>query len=340
MAHFNRIGMSVAGTERIIKAYGIDEQRMGLVYSAFLLFYTLAMLPGGWFIDRFGPRMALMMLCFGSSVFVAMTGAVGLLARGPLDALGGAPDRAVAARAGQRPAASGVGPDGLRPGTLPTSRAMANGLVTFAACVGIAATFYVLGKLIDLFDWPIAFVISGGMTLLVALVWTFGTRPAGGDSVAAAVTRCALRSLGLLADPAASRRDLHHARLRGLRLFPVPVLLLDPVLLRDDAEGGSTSVARVQHDDHPRDGVRHAQRRMAGRSRPAVPVCPDCRGAGAGAGDDRQRNRLRAGPAGAGCPGDPGGVHALGRPARALRGRLLDDGRRARPTLRRHGRRA
>ena len=58
-------------------------ERMGLVYSAFLLLYTLAMLPGGWFIDRFGPRAALMVLCFGSTVFVALTGAVGLLAAEP-----------------------------------------------------------------------------------------------------------------------------------------------------------------------------------------------------------------------------------------------------------------
>ena len=58
-------------------------ERMGLVYSAFLLLYTLAMLPGGWFIDRFGPRVALMVLCFGSTVFVALTGVVGFLAEGP-----------------------------------------------------------------------------------------------------------------------------------------------------------------------------------------------------------------------------------------------------------------
>ena len=36
MAHFNRIGIAVAGTERIIPDYGIDPERMGLVYSAFL----------------------------------------------------------------------------------------------------------------------------------------------------------------------------------------------------------------------------------------------------------------------------------------------------------------
>ena len=75
--------MAVAGTERIVPDYGIDPERMGLVYSAFLLLYTLAMLPGGWFIDRFGPRWRSMVLGFGSTVFVALTGVVGLLARRP-----------------------------------------------------------------------------------------------------------------------------------------------------------------------------------------------------------------------------------------------------------------
>ena len=72
--HFNRLGMSVAGTARIMEEYGLKETQMGLVYSAFLLFYTLAMLPGGWFIDRFGARAALMVLTFGSAIFVALTG--------------------------------------------------------------------------------------------------------------------------------------------------------------------------------------------------------------------------------------------------------------------------
>jgi ACS family D-galactonate transporter-like MFS transporter len=77
--HFNRIAISVAGNERLVPRLGIAPDKMGMVYSAFLLVYTLAMLPGGWFIDRFGPRVALMVLAFGSTVFVALTGAVGLM---------------------------------------------------------------------------------------------------------------------------------------------------------------------------------------------------------------------------------------------------------------------
>ncbi|HEV3024872.1 MAG TPA: MFS transporter, partial [Pirellulales bacterium] len=77
--HFNRIGISVAGTERIIPEQGITPERMGLVYSAFLASYTLAMLPGGWLIDRYGTRAALALWGFGSAVLVALTGVTGLL---------------------------------------------------------------------------------------------------------------------------------------------------------------------------------------------------------------------------------------------------------------------
>ena len=52
----------------------------------------------------------------------------------------------------------------------------ANGWVTFAACVGIALTQLVLGAMIDRFDWPVALLISSGVTLTVAIVWTLGTR--------------------------------------------------------------------------------------------------------------------------------------------------------------------
>ncbi len=172
MGHFNRIGITVAGAERIIPQDGVSPKSMGMVYSAFLLIYTLAMLPGGWFIDRFGARTALVLLGFSSTIFVALTGAVGLIAHGASSLLLGlilvrgllgltnAPLHPASARAvfDQVPA---------------LSRGLANGLVTFAACLGMAVCYYAMGSLIDLFDWPIALVISSGLTLFVASVWTY-----------------------------------------------------------------------------------------------------------------------------------------------------------------------
>jgi MFS transporter, ACS family, D-galactonate transporter len=174
-AHFNRISMPVAGAERIIADYGVSPERMGWIYSSFLLFYTLAMLPGGWFIDRFGARTALLMLGFGSAIFVALTGVVGLLAHGALSIwLGLIVVRSLLGltNAPLHPGSARM----VHDSTPPESRAFANGWVTFSACLGIAACYYVFGTLIDLFDWPIAFLISASATLIVALAWTIRTR--------------------------------------------------------------------------------------------------------------------------------------------------------------------
>src|SRR5438874_3708303 len=70
LSWFNRVSMAVAYDERIKEQYGISEQAIGIVYSAFLLSYAICMTPGGWFIDRYGPRVALAVVGFGPPFFV------------------------------------------------------------------------------------------------------------------------------------------------------------------------------------------------------------------------------------------------------------------------------
>jgi MFS transporter, ACS family, D-galactonate transporter len=139
LAHFNRIAISVAGSERFIGPDGLSDVQMGRVYSAFLLVYTLGMLPGGWLIDRLGPRLALTLMGVGLGVCAAMTGvlgAAGLAVAGlyvPLLVLRGV---------------AGASSVTLHPGAaravslwFPLSgRSTANGLVTAGALVGIAVT--------------------------------------------------------------------------------------------------------------------------------------------------------------------------------------------------------
>ncbi|HXT60006.1 MAG TPA: MFS transporter [Pirellulales bacterium] len=177
LGHFNRVGMSVAGAERIISQYGLQPTQMGKVYSAFLLCYTLAMLPGGWLLDRFGPRRMLMTFGFGSALFVALTGCVGLaFHEGRAVWLGLLLIRSLlgAVNAPLHPSAARM----VFQHVPTTSRSSSNGLVTSAACLGIAFTYYGLGKLMDWADWPIAFIVCGGLTLAIAVVWTLGTSAA------------------------------------------------------------------------------------------------------------------------------------------------------------------
>src|SRR5438034_5942871 len=143
---------------------------MGVVYSAFLVVYTVFMIPGGFFIDRFGPRIALAAMGIGTALFCAFTGMVGLgfiaasqvwlslLIVRSLMGLLTTPLHPASARA-----AANWFPE--------QQRALANGLITGAALLAYAAVHPLFGALIDRFDWPIAFLVSGGCTAALALVW-------------------------------------------------------------------------------------------------------------------------------------------------------------------------
>jgi len=72
MTYIDRIIITIAGPG-IMKEFGIPEIQMGTVYSAYLLSYTIMMIPGGQFADVFGPRAALAVMAFGSSLFTGLT---------------------------------------------------------------------------------------------------------------------------------------------------------------------------------------------------------------------------------------------------------------------------
>jgi ACS family D-galactonate transporter-like MFS transporter len=69
LSWFLRKSMPVAYTERIQVQYHITPEAMGGVYSVFLFVYAACMTPGGWVIDRFGTRTALLIMGVGPAVF-------------------------------------------------------------------------------------------------------------------------------------------------------------------------------------------------------------------------------------------------------------------------------
>lgn len=175
ISHINRASMAVAGTDRIMDQYGISTVQMGSVYSAFLVVYSLCMIPGGILIDRAGPRRALMLVGFSSAILGAITGAIGwaiatgaslvftlIAVRGTMGALS-APLHPAAARA--------IG------NWFPFSeRSFANGIVTAAAICGVAAAYPGFGALIKIVDWQGAFIICGAITAILTLIWTTQAR--------------------------------------------------------------------------------------------------------------------------------------------------------------------
>ena len=170
ISHLNRISMAVAGDERIMKQFSITPERMGVIYSAFLLVYTFCMIPGGFFIDRFGARTALLVVGFGSALFGALTGAVGFVCIGAAQIW----LSLVVVRG-----LMGFFTTPLHPGcaravadwTPLPRRSLVNGLVNGAALLGIACTYRIFGALIVWVDWPRAFLTTGIVTALLAVVW-------------------------------------------------------------------------------------------------------------------------------------------------------------------------
>ena len=207
IGHFNRIGISVAGAEVFIEEKSgngespaepssptktpffrvFQDTQMGWVYSAFLIVYTIAMIPGGWLIDRIGAARSMTLLGLTMGLFVVLTGVLGWVAGTPhqfwigllivrgLAGLGSAP---------LHPGAAHVVSDVVPA----TGRSTANSLVTAGAVLGVALSYPVFGKLIDAATWRWAFVICGFVMMGYALVWSRLVAPHLGHIVTAVHT--------------------------------------------------------------------------------------------------------------------------------------------------------
>src|SRR5262245_60746857 len=171
MSWFNRVSMAVAYDTRIGPDHGVSEEAIGTVYSAFFLSYLLFMTPGGWFIDRFGARRALLVMGLGSGLFGAMTSCAGLPA---LQAAGLMVTALLAFRFCMGLVSAPIYPAATRmvASWVPMhQRVFANGLVQGAAALGMACAFPLFGALIDVWDWPAAFLASGTFTTFLGLLW-------------------------------------------------------------------------------------------------------------------------------------------------------------------------
>ncbi|MBM3972143.1 MAG: MFS transporter [Planctomycetes bacterium] len=176
LGHFNRVGISVAGGEIFIEQLSISEGDMGWVYTTFLIVYLSFMLPGGWLIDRIGAVKALTLLGLTMGTFVMLTGALGWVTNTPDGLLLGL--LVIRGLAGACSAPLHPGAAHVVSGVMsPQRRATANGMVTAGALIGIACCYPIFGWMIDRFDWPWAFVVSGAILMAYGLLWKLLASP-------------------------------------------------------------------------------------------------------------------------------------------------------------------
>jgi ACS family glucarate transporter-like MFS transporter len=171
VAFLDRTNISIAGLQ-IISEYGLDNQRLGWVFSAFLLGYAGFQIPAGWLAARFGPRRV---LALGVMWWGVATGLTALLPSGIAHAV----MLLIAVRF-----TLGVGEAVVYPAAnqfvaqwVPVKeRGFINGLIFAGVGAGSGLTPPLLTWLIMHHGWRMAFWFSAAVGLVAGAVWWFAAR--------------------------------------------------------------------------------------------------------------------------------------------------------------------
>jgi ACS family D-galactonate transporter-like MFS transporter len=161
----DRTTLSIA-MPTIGKEFALSPTMQGVLLSAFFWSYALLQVPGGWLIDRFGPRL----LITGSTVFWGLFQALASLATGGLSLL--------LTRVGLGAAEAPVFPAGAKLSSLwlsPEERGRGAVLMDSGAPLGAAFGGVIISFLIiTLQSWRLAFLVAGLATMALGLVaWRY-----------------------------------------------------------------------------------------------------------------------------------------------------------------------
>jgi ACS family glucarate transporter-like MFS transporter len=173
--YFDRTILSVAAPG-MMKEFSLSPTSMGVVFSAFLVSYTLFMTPGGRWSDRFGARNMLGITALGSGLLTALMPLGGAPGLGSL--LGVIPGLVVI-RLGFGIFTAPLYPAAARMNaiSIPTSqRARVLGFVNAGAGLGGAVSPILFSAMVLHFGWRSSFVIAGGATMLLGVFWLLTVR--------------------------------------------------------------------------------------------------------------------------------------------------------------------
>ena len=161
LLYVDRVNLSTAAGP-IMKELGLTNTELGIAFSAFAYSYAIFQVIGGWFSDRFGSRLTLL-LC--GMIWVVTTMATGLV--GSFSALLavrfilGIGEGATLPAAGR--ALANWSPAGRR--------GFAQGITHSASRLGNALTPPIMAFLILTFSWRFSFFALGAVTAIWVVVW-------------------------------------------------------------------------------------------------------------------------------------------------------------------------
>jgi sugar phosphate permease len=151
-----------AATPAIMAEFGLDKITMGWTSSAFNWTYALLQMPGGWFADRFGPRIVLALAIGWWSLFTGVTGlAGGAMSLGLARGLFGAGEAAAF------PSASRA----LVPWLPADQRAWGQGFQHAGARLGGAIGPALVMLMMTRFEWRTVFYLLGVFGGAWAIIW-------------------------------------------------------------------------------------------------------------------------------------------------------------------------
>ena len=221
VAFLDRTNIAIAGLQ-LSREYGLDNQRLGGVFSAFLLGYAIFQVPAGWLATRWGPRRSLTLGAIWWGVTTAFTAALPSTVPYAMGWLLSIRFLLGAGEAVVYPAANQFVAQWIPF----RERGFINGLIFAGVGAGSGLTPPLLNWLITHHGWRAAFWFSAGLGIAVGIAWWFMARdlpenhPSVSESELTEIRGAPIRQMSKLENAvkpeagAPSRR-----RISGVRLF-------------------------------------------------------------------------------------------------------------------------
>jgi len=192
VAFLDRTNLSIAGLQ-ISTEYGLGNQRLGWVFSAFLIGYAGFQLPAGWLATRYGPRLV---LSAGVLWWGATTALTALMPSGVAHAV----LLLIAVRF-----ALGAGEAVIYPAAnqfvarwIPQQeRGLVNGLIFAGVGAGSGLTPPMLTWLITEHGWRAAFWFSASIGVFAGAIWWYSARDAPEEHTGVSISELSVIRKGL-----------------------------------------------------------------------------------------------------------------------------------------------